>query len=132
MAEWIVKILYGADYSAAVVPLRLVVWYLPFSYAGTIRNVWILAEEKEKHLWIINLIGAVVNVIVNACLIPLWGLVGASLASVFTQFFTNIVLGFALKAIKENNKLMLCGLSPWNAYKLFKIMKQKFRTRNAR
>ncbi len=131
-AELIVKILYGAEYLSAVVPLRLAVWYLPFSYAGTIRNVWILAEEKEKHLWKINLIGAIVNVIANSCLIPLLGLVGASLASVFTQFFTNVILGFVLNAIKENNKLLLRGLSPLNAYKLFKIMKHKFITRNAR
>ena len=46
------------------------------------------------------------------CLIPIWGAVGAAVASVFTQFFTNVVIGFVFKPIRDNNKLMIKGLNP--------------------
>jgi hypothetical protein len=38
--------------------------------------------------------------------------VGAAVASLITQFFTNVVIGFIFKPIRENNRLMLKGLNP--------------------
>ena len=77
--------MYGAEYIAAVAPLRLIVWYISFSLFGSIRNIWILAEEKQQYLWRINLCGAVANVVINAILIPIWGIMGAAFASLVTQ-----------------------------------------------
>ena len=53
-----------------------------------------------------------INVLLNLCLIPLWGAVGAAVASVITQFFTNIVVGYLCKPISGNNRLMVKGLNP--------------------
>lgn len=111
-AQLIVKILYGAEYISAVPVLQILVWYIAFSQMGRIRNIWILAEEKQKILWKINLLGALMNVVINACLIPIWGAAGAALASLSTQIFTNLILGFLLKPIRYNNRLLLRGLDP--------------------
>ena len=111
-AQLIVKILYGAEYISAVPVLQILVWYIAFSQMGRIRNIWILVEEKQKILWKINLLGALMNVAVNACLIPIWGAAGAALASLSTQIFTNLILGFLLKPIRYNNRLLLRGLDP--------------------
>lgn len=110
-ADPIMLIVYGAEYKPAINVLRLVVWYATFSYYGAIRNIWILAENKQKYLWIINVTGAVANVLLNALLIPGWGIMGAAFASLLTQFFTNVVVGFILKPIRYNNRLMLKGLN---------------------
>lgn len=106
----IIHILYGEAYAPAVSVLRLVVWYTTFSYLGAVRNIWILAEGKQKYLWIINLSGAITNVILNYILIPIMGIMGAALASLITQIFTNVVLGFIIKPIRYNNSLMLYAL----------------------
>lgn len=111
-AELIIYVLYGAEYMAAVPVLRILTWYCAFSYMGTIRNIWLLAEEKQKFLPTINLLGALLNIILNAFMIPLWGACGAAFASFLTQFFTNFILGFILKPIRPNNKLMLKGINP--------------------
>jgi len=108
----IVKILYGAAYTATVPALRIVVWYTTFSYLGSVRNVWILAEEKQRYLWSINLSGALANVVLNAVLIPVWGISGAAIASLATQFFANVAIGFVLKPIREANRIMVAGLNP--------------------
>lgn len=108
----IVAILYGADYAASASVLGLVVWYTTFSYMGPIRNIWILAENKQKYLWIINLSGAVTNIILNAVLIPFIGVMGAALASLVTQIFTNVIVGFIIKPIRYNNYLMIKGCDP--------------------
>ena len=110
-ARPMILLLYGEEYTSAIPALRIVVWYSTFSYFGSVRNIWILAEQKQKYLWIINLSGALANVILNAILIPVWGLMGAAFASLVTQIFTNVIIGFILKPIRPNNRLMLKGLS---------------------
>ena len=111
-AQLIISIMYGSEYAEAVVLLQILVWYLAFAFMGTVRNVWILAEEKQKYVWRINLFGAVFNILLNFALIPYFSAIGAAVASLITQIVMNFVLGFAIKAIRKNNTLMLKGLSP--------------------
>ena len=111
-AKPIIWVLYGEEYFTSVDALRLVVWYITYSYFGQVRNVWILAEGKQKYLWRINLVGALLNVLLNSLVIPIWGILGAAVASLFTQFFTNVVVGFVMKPIRDCNRLMLKGINP--------------------
>ena len=111
-AKPIVLILYGSKYINSITPLQIAVWFSTFSYYGAVRNIWILAENKQRYLWIINLSGAILNVVLNAFLIPLFGASGAASASLVTQVFTNVIIGYILKPISYNNKLMYKGLNP--------------------
>jgi len=108
----IVNILYGAEYAQAAGILSVLVWYLAFSFMGSVRDVWILAEGKQKFLWIINLFGALFNVLLNALLIPFYGAYGAAFASLSTQIFTNFVFGFIFPPLKRCNLLLINGLNP--------------------
>lgn len=107
----IIHILYGSMYYKATSALMIVVWYTTFSYLGIVRNIWILAEGQQKYLWIINVSGALANVILNAFLIPMLGINGAALASLITQFFTNVIVGYMIPDIRKNNYLMVKGLN---------------------
>lgn len=111
LAKPIIHIMCGADYGVSVNALRIVVWFSTFSYLGAVRDIWILAEKKQKYLWIINLSGAAANVLLNAVLIPLWGVNGAAIASLVTQFFTNVIMGWIIRPISPSNQLMLQSLS---------------------
>ena len=124
-APLVIHILYGDQYGPAVQALRLIVWYSTFSYLGAVRDVWILAQWKQKYLLLINLIGAGANVALNVALIPWLGINGAALASLLTQIFTNVVLGFMIGPIRRNNTLMIRGLNP-------ALMVQMLSTRNNR
>lgn len=112
LAKPIIWVLYGKTYFSSVSVLSIIVWQTTFSYIGSVRNVWILAEEKQSYLWIINLSGAIANVILNLLLIPLYGVEGAAWASLVTQIFTNFVIGFILKPIRYNNILMIRSIQP--------------------
>ena len=111
-AKPLVFLLYGADYSKTASILAVAVWYITFGHYGSVRNIWILAESKQKYLTGINVVGAIVNIILNFCLIPILGAKGAAVASVVTQFFTNVIIGFIFKPIRRNNYLMIKSLNP--------------------
>ncbi len=110
LAPIIVRVLYGEAFLESVSTLQIVVWYTTFSYLGAVRNIWILAENKQKVLWILNVSGAVANVIMNFALIPVLGADGAALASLITQFFTNVIMNQIHPDIRHYNKLMFRGL----------------------
>ncbi len=112
LAKPIVYLLYGEAYLDAVPILQLAVWYDTFGYYSSVRDIWILAEEKHKHLTKINVAAALSNVFLNACLIPILGGIGAAIASIISLFFTNVIVGFVYKPIRRNNFLMLKGLNP--------------------
>lgn len=50
LASPIVSLLYGEKYSRTADILRVAVWYVTFSHYGSVRNIWILAENKQKYL----------------------------------------------------------------------------------
>lgn len=108
----IIKVLYGAQYLESISALRIIVWYTTFSYLGSVRNIWILANNRQKYLWMINLSGALANVVLNIIFIPFIGLNGAAIASLITQIFTNVIVGYMISPIRENNRLMIESLRP--------------------
>lgn len=125
LAKPLVFLLYGTEYSKTAEILMVAVWYITFGHYGTVRNIWILAEGKQKYLTGINVAGALANVALNLCMIPLWGAVGAAVASVITQFFTNVIIGFMWKPIRKNNYLMMKSLNPKILFEIIGMARHK-------
>ncbi|MBE5800732.1 MAG: flippase [Clostridiales bacterium] len=111
-ARPMVYIVCGQAYEGSVRTLQIIVWYTAFSYIGSARNVWIMAEGKQNLLWFINLCGAVGNILLNLLMIPVWGIEGAAVASLITQIFVNVIMGFWLRPLRDNNLLLLNGTNP--------------------
>lgn len=124
-ADLIIKIIYGSQYAGAVFPLRIAVWFSTFSFIGSVRNIWILAVGKQRWIWIINLSGALGNVIVNFILIPIIGISGAAVASLLTQIFSNIIVTYIIPDTRPNTYLMIKGLNAFNLIKQFAKRNQK-------
>lgn len=111
-AKVIISILYGKMYLQAVPALRIVVWYTTFSYLGCASGIWLLANKCQQYLLIVNMSGALINVLLNMLLIPMWGIEGAAIASLVTQITTNLVVGMLIKPIRRGNLLILKAFDP--------------------
>ena len=118
-APLVIRIIYGAAYAPAIPTLKIITWYTAFSYMGSVRNIWILAEQKQKMLWKINLSGALLNVIANYILIPLIGINGAAIASVAAQVFVNFVLCFMVPSLRPVGQLIVEGIDPRNLKRMW-------------
>lgn len=123
LAKPMLGLLYGEAFLTAVPVLRILAFQPPLSYLGTVRNIWILAEGKYQRLPVINLLGLGVNGMMNVLLIPRWGACGAAAATVVTQFFTNVLVGFLLPDIRPNNRLLLAGLRPARVWTTLRSLK---------
>lgn len=106
IAPMFIKLVYGSQYLPAVQPLRIVVWYVAFSYLGVARNVWVVCEKKQRYLKYLYLGSAVCNVVLNMILIPRWGANGAAIASLFTQISTIFIFPLCIKDFHQNVRMM--------------------------
>ena len=102
-----IEILYGDAYMPAALPLKIITWYTAFSYFGVARNAWMVCNQKQKYIKYMYLPAAILNVLLNVILIPIWGVSGAAIASLISQMSTSLLIPLCFKATRPNAKLML-------------------------
>lgn len=117
LSKPIIWILYGEAYYQAQGVLCIMSWYTIFSQLGVARSIWMVPNGKQKYEKYIAASGAVCNLVLNAVMIPLWGVNGAAIATLVTQIFTNFIVGFFFKEIRENNFLILKAFRFWKYLK---------------
>ena len=117
----LIRILYGENFLAAQPALCILSCGTAFAYLGVARSIWLVPNEKQKFAKYIAACGAAGNLILNLLLIPKFGFVGASIATVATQIFNNFILGFLMPPIRENNKLILKAFVFWRYMKNSKV-----------
>lgn len=110
IAPLFIRIVYGEAYLSAVTPLRIVVWYVAFSYLGVARDAWMVCEKKQKYLKYIYFFSVILNIVLNAVLIPFIGASGAAVASLATQISTVLVFPLFFKELRENVKLIATAI----------------------
>lgn len=82
-----IQVLYGDDFLPATVPLMILIWSTSFSQVGNIRAIWAMTESKYQYSKYFMILGAVLNITLNAIMIPLWGMNGAAIATCITIIF---------------------------------------------
>ena len=101
-----IKILYGVSYMPAAAPLKILIWSELFSVMGTARGIWVLSENKNKYVKYYLCIGAVVNIVLNAAMIPLYGVEGAAVATLITQIVTCVIAPMFYKETRVHSKIL--------------------------
>ena len=84
--KFIIIKLFGSSYTEAFEPLKIHIWALLFVSISVIRNSKLFAMGLSKIFFQITLIGAILNFILCFILIKQFGVIGASIATVFSYF----------------------------------------------
>ncbi len=106
-ANLFINILYGPEYIEAKIPLLLAVWSGGFSYIGVARDIWFVSEGYQKYSKWISLMGCITNIILNFILIPIYGIIGAAIATTITQVMTGLISTLFFKETRKNTKYIL-------------------------
>lgn len=118
-AKQLILILYGDGYTNSVNALRIVSWSTAFSYLGVARSIWVVPNGQQRFEKYLAAIGATCNAILNYLMIPLWGIIGAAIATLATQIITNFFCGVFFKPLRENMMLI------WKALDLRCLFQKK-------
>lgn len=79
---WLVHFLYGNQFIEAEGVLVIHVWACIFVFMGAASGQWLLSENLQKYSALNTGLGAVINVLLNYVLIPVYGITGAAIATV--------------------------------------------------
>lgn len=107
--RYVISFLFGKDYIPATNALNVLIWSYGLSYVGTLRNVWLICENKISYASFFSTFGALINIILNFFMIPKLGIVGASIATVVTQCFTTFIAPFLLSPTRRFSILLVDG-----------------------
>ncbi|MGL4501640.1 MAG: flippase [Planktothrix sp.] len=115
LATPLVIFLYGTDYIEAGSLLSVQIWSGLFVSLGVARSPWLIAEGFTKFSAATTSIGAVVNILLNYFLIPVYGPMGASIATVISQMVASYLAHIFYKKtrvmfVKQTKALFLLGL----------------------
>ena len=118
-ADNIIKIIAGNQFINATISMQVIMPAVLFIGLTNVIGIQLFIPlNHENYVFISTLSGAVVNIIINFILIPLYGSLGAAIATVFTEFsvlFIQLIFAKHLKIkmldIKEFIKIIVATFS---------------------
>lgn len=119
----IVEILFGKQYIEAGSVLSIHVWANVFIFLGTANAKWFIIENYTNKLLFRTALGAVLNIVANLILIPMYGIQGAAFATLLSQASSNLFYDIFDKDVRISLKQKLNALFFVSAFrKIRKIL----------
>jgi len=91
LAPHIIAIVNGPEFSDSVIVLQILIFALASIFFGHLFTNILIAGSQQKKLMIALIITAIINIVANIILIPLYSYIGAAIVSVITELFVVIV-----------------------------------------
>lgn len=115
LAPFIVQTLYGEQYAASAPVLSVYVWAQFGSNFGVARNTYFALEGQLRYGLYLTVVGSIFNIVLNSLLIPKYGALGATVATLTTYFYVIILVNFLIKELKPFGNLILGSLNLYKA-----------------
>ncbi|KGK98092.1 hypothetical protein LI82_10155 [Methanococcoides methylutens] len=97
--DFILNLFFGPRYISASIVLQILsLEFIINSYFG-LNYYTLMTVGKSKFLMNCSLVGAVMNILLNIILIPIWGVAGAAIASTLSFVFIEILMSIKLYTI---------------------------------
>ena len=81
----IINLVYGKEYLPAAIVFQMLIITNLIIFPATLISNTLLAYNKQKAMVLNILIGGIGNIIFNSILIPRWGMIGSSIATIIAQ-----------------------------------------------
>ena len=109
----LIEILYGKAYIESGVILSIHIWASIFVFLGVASGRWMLAENRQILSLQRSFFGMIINVALNFLLIPLYGAVGAAVATVVAQFSVGMLFDVIQKETRPMFFMKIKALNPF-------------------
>lgn len=111
LAPLLIDFLFGDDYVGSVAILRVHIWASVAVFLGVASSQYFTAEGQQKMSLYRTLMGLIVNVVLNFLLIPMYGAMGAAIATLLSYFVATFSM-IVTRNGAEQVRLMLVAMRP--------------------
>lgn len=117
LAPFLILLLFGDNYAESVLILQIHVWGGCLVFMRSLLSQWLVAERFAQFSLLSHGLGAVSNVLINFYLIPLYGGVGAAIATIVSYVFSTYICLFFTAKTRPIASMMGCAmLSPFTVF----------------
>jgi O-antigen/teichoic acid export membrane protein len=92
LADRVILTVYESSFEPSTLPLRIIIWTLPVALVFTVARTVLIAHGRQDQLFRIAVVTATTCVTLNFIAIPRWGMTGAAIASVVSEFLLAILV----------------------------------------
>jgi PST family polysaccharide transporter len=118
-APWITKAVFGPEYGDAAPVLQVHIWAAVAVFLGVASGQYLTNEGLQRITLYRTLLGLAANILLNVLLIPLYGALGAALATLISYFFS--VFSMAIFRNARDHSLLMA-----RALLLFPVRQKPF------
>jgi len=112
LSDKIILILYGSQYIASVAALSILSWYLFLRFLNVVSGFTLSSINKQSSRVLSQGIAVLINVILNLIFIPLYGFIGAAIATVITEIAFFIIYMYFISKYGLGVKIMGIFIRP--------------------
>ena len=122
VVKWLFKYVYEPEYNPAIMVYSILAFSIFIKANGSLQTSHMTIKGITQKSFYKTFLSLILNVILNALLIPKYGINGAAIATLVTQFMALFVIDFFIKEYKEQAFVQLKSL---NIFSLIRIIKNK-------
>ena len=122
------ELLYGKAYVGSSPVLNILIWSgIPVAFGCAWSN-WMVLENRTRTMFLMQVIAAITNFVLNILLIPKYGILGSAYATLISYWAPVILVCAAVKS--QHRTLLMLGKSliPFSGYIETKVKTYKSKT----
>jgi len=108
----VIKLIYGQQYMSSGTVLAIHIWAIIAVSLGVAQSVWTVNEGLMKWALVRTSIGAISNIVLNLLLIPVYGVIGAAVATVVSYCLSDVIANAFYKKTRRIFVLELKAMNP--------------------
>lgn len=112
LAERIISLIYGSEFSGSATALQILIWALVFTSLSSISLKLLVSIDRQKLNLPIIVSGAIINVTLNLLLIPILSYNGAAIATVVSNVIIFIVSFYFVSNYLQVPSLLKLSIKP--------------------
>lgn len=106
LSHWIVDLLFSNTYAKTGSLLSVLIWSVLFTNLTAARNVFMVSKNWLKINLVSTLLGCILNILLNYFLIPVYGAMGAIIASLISYWFAVHGTCFIFKPLRATGWML--------------------------
>ena len=122
VVRYLFRYVYKPEYSPAIIVYSILAFSVFIKAVGSLQTSHLTIKGLTQKTFYKTLAGLILNIVLNSLLIPKYGINGAALATLITQFFVLIFLDFFIKEYREH---AFVQLKSFNTFYLLKMIKDR-------
>jgi PST family polysaccharide transporter len=108
--EPLIRLLYGPKFAGSAAILQIHIWSAPFIFLGHLVMRWLIVERLMHFEITRTIVAALINISLNFVLIPLYGGIGAALATIASNLVSGYLVCFLFPSTRSAAMFITQGM----------------------